>query len=52
LMQMLLWTPETSGGLLAAVDPVEVDSFIRQCPEAVVIGRVVPGAGQLEVVNG
>jgi selenide,water dikinase len=52
LMQMLLWTPETSGGLLAAVDKVEVDSFIRLCPEAVVIGRVVPGAGQLEVVNG
>jgi selenide,water dikinase len=51
LMQMLLWTPETSGGLLAAVNPGKVDAFKELCPEAEVIGVVASGTGQVMVRN-
>lgn len=51
LMQDMLWTPETSGGLLAAVPASEVSTFLNIMPEAVVIGEVLPGAGNIEVVN-
>lgn len=47
LMQDMLWTPETSGGLLVAVPPAEVATFIRECPTAVPIGEVVEGAGEI-----
>lgn len=50
LMQELLWTPETSGGLLAAVAPEHVAQFQALCDTAVVVGRVVEGDGQI-VVN-
>lgn len=52
LMQQLLWTPETSGGLLAAVTPENVAEFVRRCPEAVAIGQVMPGDGHIEVSYG
>jgi selenide, water dikinase len=49
LMQDVLWTPETSGGLLAAVAPEAVEIFTRLCPAAVAIGEVLPGDGHLEI---
>jgi len=49
LMQQLLWTPETSGGLLAAVAPENVAEFVRLCSEAMEIGRVLPGDGHIGV---
>jgi selenide,water dikinase len=51
LIQDMLWTPETSGGLFVAVDPVQVDNFIAACPSAVIIGEVLSGDGHIEVVN-
>ncbi len=50
LYQDMLWTPETSGGLLASVNPGYVDIFLSTCPEAIVIGEVLPGDGHIEVV--
>ncbi len=48
-MQQMLWTPETSGGLLAAVAPEKVADFMNLCPEALNIGRVVAGDGHIHV---
>ena len=45
----LLWTPETSGGLLVAVPPDLVDEYEASYPEAIRVGRVVAGNGQIEV---
>jgi selenide,water dikinase len=43
--------PQTSGGLLAAVDPDAVDGLIRRLPGAAVIGRVVAGpAGTVRLI--
>ncbi|MDX1616808.1 MAG: AIR synthase-related protein, partial [Candidatus Promineifilaceae bacterium] len=50
LMQDMLWTPETSGGLLVAVKPDAVDRFRELCP-ADIIGSVMEGNGQIEVVT-
>jgi len=48
-MRHLLFTPETSGGLLAAVAPERIDGLLeafRRANEPVwVVGAVVPGAG-------
>lgn len=52
LLRRLLWTPETSGGLLAAVAPKRVAEYMRLYPEAVRIGRVTPGDGHISVQNG
>jgi hypothetical protein len=49
LMQDMLWTPETSGGLLAAVPPANVLIFQQRCPSAVVVGEVLAGNGRLIV---
>ena len=49
LMQDMLWTPETSGGLLAAVVPEMVDVFVSVCETAVVVGEVVAGNGRIWV---
>ena len=46
----LMLTPETSGGLLMAVSPEKVNIVQDFCPEAFVIGEVVPGEGQIEIV--
>jgi selenide,water dikinase len=52
-MQLLLFTPETSGGLLAAVSPDKLDAlrerFARAGHPCWVIGEVLEGAG-IEVV--
>ena len=51
LYQDMLWTPETSGGLLVALDPAQVAIFLAHCPDGVVVGEVISGpAGHLEVV--
>ena len=49
LLQRLLWTPETSGGLLIALAPSRVAAFQKACPDGVVIGEVIAGSGQIEV---
>ena len=46
----LMLTPETSGGLLMAVSPEKVNIVQDLCPEAYVIGEVLPGDGQIEIV--
>ena len=48
-MQNLLWTPETSGGLLASVPPEKVAAFVEHCETAVQIGEVFPGDGRIIV---
>ncbi len=45
----MLWTPETSGGLLIAVAPAEVGTVQAICPNAVIVGRVTSGSGQITV---
>ncbi len=53
-MEMLLWTPETSGGLLVALPPVQADRLEVLCREAGQalwrIGDVVEGQG-VEVIG-
>jgi selenide,water dikinase len=51
LMQLLLWTPETSGGLLVAVKPESVSTFQELCPKAVVVGKVLEGNGHIRVIG-
>lgn len=51
LMQDMLWTPETSGGLLTAVPPSGVGTFRQLCDTAVVVGEVVPGNGEIAVIR-
>lgn len=50
LLQDMLWTPETSGGLLVAVPPEAVEAYRRHCETAVVIGEVIAGDGHIWVV--
>ena len=50
LWQDMLWTPETSGGLLVAVAPDMVSVFKEMCETAVVIGDVTTGNGHIQVV--
>ena len=52
LMQDMLWTPETSGGLLAAIQVDRSDEFLRRYSNSVVIGEVTEGDGHIEVVSG
>jgi selenide,water dikinase len=51
LVQDMLWTPETSGGLLVAVAPEMVETYQAACETAVVIGEVVVGNGRIHVNN-
>lgn len=50
-LQTLLWTPETSGGLLVAISPNDLATFQAHCPQAVLIGEVLPGEGFIEIKN-
>jgi hypothetical protein len=43
----MLFTPETSGGLLVAVPPAGVASFLAALPDAAVVGRVTTGEGRI-----
>jgi len=47
LLQDMLWTPETSGGLLLALPADNIDTFLAHCDTAVVIGEVIPGNGEI-----
>jgi selenide,water dikinase len=49
LLQDMLWTPETSGGLLVSLSPEKVDAFRDRCPAALVVGEVRDGAGRITV---
>lgn len=49
LMRDMLWTPETSGGLLVALPPERVEAFQQHCDTAIVIGEVVEGDGHIWV---
>lgn len=46
--QKMLWTPETSGGLLVSVSAENVPTFQSHCP-ATVIGHVTNGNGRIIV---
>ncbi len=50
-MQLLLLTPETSGGLLLCVPPEKIDGLLADCSaqgqDAWVVGAITPGAGLL-----
>ncbi|MCB8962690.1 MAG: selenide, water dikinase SelD [Ardenticatenales bacterium] len=49
LIQEMLWTPETSGGLLIAVAPERVAEFQAIFSDAVLIGEVTAGDGHIFV---
>ena len=49
LVQDMLWTPETSGGLLVALPPEQVATYQELCKTAVVIGHVKEGNGHIFV---
>jgi len=49
LMQDMLMTPETSGGLLVALPADQVETFIEHCETAVIIGHVTTGEGFIHV---
>ena len=49
LWQNMLFTPETSGGLLVAVAPEMVKTYMEGCETAVVVGRVTAGSGLIFV---
>ncbi len=49
LMQKILWTPETSGGLLVAIPPEKVEAFKAAMPDAAVVGSVEAGDGRIIV---
>lgn len=51
LMQDMLWTPETSGGLLAAIRPEKLSLFQGIYSDVHIIGEVLPGDGHLEIVG-
>jgi selenide,water dikinase len=49
LHQDMLFTPETSGGLLIALHPDALNGFREHYPAAAVIGEVLPGNGRILV---
>jgi selenide, water dikinase len=53
-LEMLLWTPETSGGLLVALPPPEADRLVALCQAAGQpvwpVGEVIEGSG-VEVLS-
>ena len=49
LMQDMLFTPETSGGLLVAIAPENLEHFQQHCADGHVIGEVVEGNGMIRV---
>ena len=51
VMQDMLYTPETSGGLLIAIRPEEVDRFCKECEDAIVVGEVIAVEGRIHVAK-
>ena len=49
LIRNILFTPETSGGLLVAISPDKVDQFLAECDTAVAVGHVSEGDGRIWV---
>ena len=47
----MLWTPETSGGLLVSLPPENVETFLNKCEHGVVVGHVSAGNGHIHVKN-
>ena len=52
LYRDLLFTPETSGGLLVALPPDGVATFLGLLPDTAVVGHVTSGAGRIWVDSG
>jgi len=52
LYRDMLFTPETSGGLLVALSPGAAPGFLEQVKAAVVVGSVVAGDGYIDVITG
>ena len=51
LLQDMLMTPETSGGLLVALSADQVETFSAHCETAVAIGHVTTGEGFIHVTE-
>lgn len=49
LYQDLLWTPETSGGLLIAMAPAALETFQELCRDGIRVGYVQEGEGRIHV---
>lgn len=49
LTQDLLWTPETSGGLLISLPRASVAGFMQALPGAIQIGEVTKGNGRIRI---
>lgn len=49
LYRDLLWTPETSGGLLIALPGEQAATFLERLPDAYLVGYVEEGQGNLHV---
>jgi len=49
LFQDMLYTPETSGGLLMAVPPEGVETILQRIPDVSLIGEVVAGDGRIHI---
>jgi selenide,water dikinase len=47
--QDIVWTPETSGGLLVSIAEKSAETYLRLVPQAKVIGIVEPGDGHIHV---
>jgi len=47
--QDMLFTPETSGGLLVALSPDDATEFIQRNPSSSIIGEVIEGDGRIWV---
>lgn len=43
----MLFTPETSGGLLVSLSPDKVSNYLAGVPQAAIIGKVEPGDGHI-----
>lgn len=51
LYQDLLWTPETSGGLLIALPEEQLASYLERLPEAYLVGHVESGEGRILIFS-
>lgn len=51
LWRDILFTPETSGGLLISLPPAAVPEFQNHFGDAIAIGEVTPGTGRIQVTK-